>query len=150
GTPPHRFVLVCTQDGAWHRFDRRPETDDFCEVDETAFVTIEKILQREISMIMPPNTDLLWILSICFAISRDDQARYYGLLKYNCYFFSWTILLVVTRHALPFSVPSPHNVIQNLRPDLVHLSHSLTKKLVQALLSIVLDVITSVRDETKD
>ncbi|KAJ1308102.1 hypothetical protein OPQ81_002165 [Rhizoctonia solani] len=167
GTPPHRFVLICTQDDEWHRFDRRPETgnpatllretaiathriaaDDFCPVSKEELADIEKATYCEIDVTMPPSTDLLWILSICFAMSQDNHARYYDLFRYNCYFFSWTILLVVTRRALPYAVPSPENVIQNLRPDLDSLSRSLTKKTVQALLSIVLNVITSVRDET--
>ncbi|EUC60687.1 hypothetical protein RSOL_359880, partial [Rhizoctonia solani AG-3 Rhs1AP] len=167
GGIPHRFVLICTQDEAWLRFDRRPKdanpailiretagaprriaADDLCEVGDKQLAEIEASISCEINMILPPDTDLLWVISICFAMFNDDQARYYDLFKYNCYFFSWTILLVLTRHALPFSVPSPETVIQSLREDLGVLSNSLTKKTIHALLSIVLNVITSVRDET--
>lgn len=41
--------------------------------------------------------DLLDILSICYAIQQDNEAKQYTLQRYNCYFFSWTIMSCLTR-----------------------------------------------------
>ncbi|KIM89757.1 hypothetical protein PILCRDRAFT_195630 [Piloderma croceum F 1598] len=41
--------------------------------------------------------DLLFILSICFAIHNDKWANRYTLQRYNCYFLSWAIIGITMR-----------------------------------------------------
>ncbi|CAE6496535.1 unnamed protein product [Rhizoctonia solani] len=166
GTPPHRFVLAYLTDGVVCRFDRRPEdadpsklmleafgreprqaADEYCTLREGDFKHIE--IQRsticEMDMDMPPDTDLLLILSACFALFQDPVARRYDLLSYNCYFFSWTITTVVVRHKLPFRIPAPTHIAPGLAPELTKLSHPITDKIVKALLEMLLDVLAAAR-----
>ncbi|GAB1524817.1 hypothetical protein RhiTH_007973 [Rhizoctonia solani] len=168
GKPPHRFVLAHLDNGTVWRFDRRPETgnlgtllfetvlpashrhaaDDRCFVPKEHLIMITAGSICEIEVNLPPGTDLLLVISVCFSISQDREARYYDLLKYNCYFFSWTIILVVTRHTFPFSVPSPSDIAKYLEPKRDGLARSLTNKTVKVLLGIVLNVITAIRVKT--
>jgi len=46
-----------------------------------------------------PIIDLLFILSICFALRRDEQAKQYTLQRYTCYFLSWTVIMIAVRDA---------------------------------------------------
>ncbi|KAG8734650.1 hypothetical protein FRC11_003816, partial [Ceratobasidium sp. 423] len=101
-------------------------------------------------MEMPPNTDLIIILSACFALSRDPVARHYDLLSYNCYFFSWTITTVVVRHTLPFRIPAPTDIAPGLAPGLTKLSHPITDKIVKALIGMLLDVLAAARQVAGD
>lgn len=165
GTPPHRFVLAFMKDGNIFRFDRRPETskvgaligetlgpaeyrkagDDYCRVLPEEMPELEKVTHREIQLDPPEGTDLLLILSAAFAIANDKEACKYNLATYNCYFFSWTIIMIVARHAIPFTMPPSERVIEFLEPAVAKLSFSLTRKIVDALLSLVLDTITTFR-----
>ncbi|KAF8750941.1 hypothetical protein RHS01_09064 [Rhizoctonia solani] len=152
GKPPHRFVLVFMDDDSIVRFDRRPETskfgalisealgatecrkagDDFCLLisDDLSKITQTTYCEIEIDFKDAEKRDLLLVLSAAFAIANDEVTNKYNLATYNCYFFSWTIVMVVVRHAKPFVLPP------------------LQKKIVEALLELVLDTITTFRRET--
>ncbi|CAE6356659.1 unnamed protein product [Rhizoctonia solani] len=168
GAVPHRFVLASMKDGSRIRFDRRPETgkigalvsetlgpskyrkagDDYCTLSETEVENIEKSTQCEIKFNLPDDTDLLLVLSAAFAIANDGDLRNYNLATFNCFFFSWTIVMIVVRHAIPFTVPPPEKVISRLDPAVAKLTAPLTRKIVDALLSLVLDTITTFRIKT--
>ncbi|CAE6498898.1 unnamed protein product [Rhizoctonia solani] len=47
----------------------------------------------------PHAFDLVDILAICFGIHKHPQAKNYTLQQFNCYFFSWTIILCLARRA---------------------------------------------------
>ncbi|KAF8595685.1 hypothetical protein BDV93DRAFT_564103 [Ceratobasidium sp. AG-I] len=156
GAIPHRFVVTYLQDGRVFRFDRRPETpdpatsaaDDVCEVKTPADKLEIQGSYLEVALSLPPKTDILLVLSACYAVSQDKKASEYALLAYNCYFFAWTITMVVTRHVFPFNTPSPDDVQSRLSTRLDDVTQSITKKIVGALLSIVLDTITTFRTHT--
>ncbi|KAJ1300502.1 hypothetical protein OPQ81_005315 [Rhizoctonia solani] len=168
GPVPHRFVLALMKDKSIIRFDRRPETgkvctlinetlgpaeyrkagDDFCNLSPGEFSKLEDTTQCEIEINLPDGTDLLLVLSAAFAIANDEETRNYNLATFNCFFFSWTIIMIVARHAIPFTIPPPEKVIELLVPAVTELSSALTKKIVDALLSLVLDTITTFRSKT--
>ncbi|KAG8712792.1 hypothetical protein FRC11_014192 [Ceratobasidium sp. 423] len=165
GKPPHRFVLAYLESGTICRFDRRPETakpgtlvletlgglstrkaaDDFSEVNQNELEDLKNSTHCELDLTVPHSTDLLHVLSACFALSQDEEARDYALLKYNCYFFSWTLVMIVARHTLPFVVPSPEDVAERAAPALNNLTNSLTDKTVNVLLNLVLHTIAEFR-----
>ncbi|KAG8744396.1 hypothetical protein FRC11_013471 [Ceratobasidium sp. 423] len=147
GTPPHRFVLAYLANDDVYRFDRRPETsnpgtlfvetlggtrprkasDDYCPVNDKELADLNESTRIEITINMPPETDLLHVLSACFSLSRDRETRDYALLKYNCYFFSWTLVMIVTRHLLPFKSPEPTSVLSRTGTSLAELSSFLAR-----------------------
>ncbi|KAG8686426.1 hypothetical protein FRC08_012512 [Ceratobasidium sp. 394] len=120
-TVPHRFVVAYMEDGSICRFDRRPRNAQILlmgpqgpddeqagrAADEACIVNgaIDLSTHWEIRLDLPAGADILLILSACYAIAQDEKARNYTLREYNCYFFSWTIVMLVTRHLLPFTVP---------------------------------------------
>jgi hypothetical protein len=93
-------------------------------------------------------TDVILVFSACFSLDKDPEARRYALLEYNCYFFSWTIVMIVVRHILPFELPTATTVESRSRIRLADATKSLTTKIVDALLNLVLGTITSFRQET--
>ncbi|KAF8602824.1 hypothetical protein BDV93DRAFT_557013, partial [Ceratobasidium sp. AG-I] len=48
---------------------------------------------------LPRGFDLYDVLAICSAVAEHPQARRYTLQQYNCYFFSWAILLSLSRRS---------------------------------------------------
>ncbi|KAG9094928.1 hypothetical protein FS749_011506 [Ceratobasidium sp. UAMH 11750] len=160
---PHRFVVAYMQDGSICRFDRRPRTpqsvfvpigpqspgeepscraaDEACIVNRAELLEIELSTNWEIRLNLPVETDVLLILSACFAIAQDKLARNYALREYNCYFFSWTIVMLVTRHLLPFTVPSPAAVESRFSSRIAETSAAVGDRLVQALLHMGLSAV---------
>ena len=61
------------------------------ELDSTSSCVVELHWQNEESI------DLLFVLSICFAIHDDKWADRYTLQRYNCYFISWAIITITMR-----------------------------------------------------
>lgn len=162
GAVPHRFIVAYLQGGRMFRFDRRPEapnpaimvtatrraSDDYAEVKTVLDRGEIQKTTLEVALILPPNTDILLILSACYAMSQDQKAREYDLLAYNCWFFAWTIAMIVARHAFPFTMPTPSDVQQRIDQRLESVTKSITDKIVYGLLSIVLDTITTFRTHT--
>ncbi|CUA75628.1 hypothetical protein RSOLAG22IIIB_11873 [Rhizoctonia solani] len=165
GTPPHRFVLVYLENGPVFCFDRHPETakpgtlvletlgglstrkaaDNYSELNQEDLEDLKNSTHCELDLTTPPNTDLLHVISACFALSQDEEARDYALLKYNCYFFSWTLVMIVARQMLPFFMPSPDEVTERAAPALKNLTDSVTDKMINFLLTLVLHTITGFR-----
>ncbi|KAF8594609.1 hypothetical protein BDV93DRAFT_565238 [Ceratobasidium sp. AG-I] len=55
----------------------------------------EKIAEIDLSH----DFDLMDVLAICSAIHEHPKARRYTLQQYNCYFFCWAILLLLSRRS---------------------------------------------------
>lgn len=169
---PHRFVVAYLQDGSVCRFDRRPRTPNLFTIashstierpieeptsraaDEASIVNraelfeIELTTHREINLDLPGTADVLLILSACFAIAQDKLARNYALREYNCYFFSWTIVMLVTRHLLPFTIPSPAAVESRFNSRVAEGSSVISDIISKALLDIVLDTVAAFDNAT--
>ncbi|KDN36475.1 hypothetical protein RSAG8_10813, partial [Rhizoctonia solani AG-8 WAC10335] len=52
----------------------------------------------------PLTFDLRDVLAICYGISKHYRAKRYTLQQYNCYFFSWTIILSLARACMHWDV----------------------------------------------
>ncbi|CAE6364989.1 unnamed protein product [Rhizoctonia solani] len=171
GRPAHRFVVaflrgterVC-------RFDRRPETPKpgplFLEIlgaptrkaaDEWTLYELEDWRKSkdssthcELDMELPAHTNLILILAACYALATDTNICNYELFRYNCYFFSWTITVIVARHILPLVPPSPERVVQStdLPAEIGNIAGSVAKRTTTGLIELVLDTITAVRATT--
>ncbi|KAG9082096.1 hypothetical protein FRC06_005227 [Ceratobasidium sp. 370] len=121
----HRFIVLHMKDGTIHRFDRRPDpaasnaaevmqnspvkTQDTCvaNLGEESLRELEEQATCEIELLLDDGAnDILSVFAACYGISRDDKTKHYTLLKHNCFFFAWTILMVVARQHLPHRIPS--------------------------------------------
>ncbi|QRW09713.1 hypothetical protein RhiLY_08712 [Ceratobasidium sp. AG-Ba] len=162
----HRFAVAHMSDGSVCRFDRRPEdpnavrlavetftTPERRAADEMTYIKVADVApdltsRQEVEITLPHEVDVAVVLSACYAMSRHPEASIYALREYNCYFFAWTIAMVVMRHTLPFTHPSPEDVRLRLLVNLDNFTKSLTDKIVDALLKIVLDTITAFKKAT--
>jgi len=114
--PPyyHEYIVVFTQSGRTFRVDRRPDPDapfdtimragckpydTIQAVESRSLRELEKVSDCvvEVHWHGKPTIDLLFILSICFALRQDEYAKQYTLQRYNCYFLSWTIIMATVR-----------------------------------------------------
>ncbi|KEP45412.1 hypothetical protein V565_276660 [Rhizoctonia solani 123E] len=68
-----------------------------------------------------PQTFMLRdVLAICYGISNHYRAKRYTLQQYNCYFFSWTLVLALARACMNWDVsPSIPEHIANIRYDIM-------------------------------
>ncbi|KAF8597267.1 hypothetical protein BDV93DRAFT_37147 [Ceratobasidium sp. AG-I] len=126
GAVLHRFILAYVSDetgtrNSIYRFDRRPDskavsvlnaairdTDSGIAKDEYivgAGVSTFENTQCEVELSFGTHADLMEIVKACHGMSQDDQAKNYTLRRYNCFFFSWTILLFVAQRHLPYENP---------------------------------------------
>ncbi|KIM77676.1 hypothetical protein PILCRDRAFT_825113 [Piloderma croceum F 1598] len=110
----HEYITISTRSGHTYRVDRRPDPDapidtimkigciaydmieeldstSFKELDSTSSCVVELHWQGK------DTIDLLFVLSICFAIHNDELANRYTLQRYNCYFLSWAIIGIAMR-----------------------------------------------------
>ena len=110
----HEYIIISTRNGHTYRIDRRPDPDtpfdtimkagcvaydtiqeldstSFNELDSTSSCVVELFWQGE------ETVDLLFILSICFAIHNDKSTDRYTLQCHNCYFLSWAIIGITVR-----------------------------------------------------
>ncbi|CAE6470281.1 unnamed protein product [Rhizoctonia solani] len=69
-----------------------PEHTELSIVDDT---NVELLAQ----ITFPRMFDLVDVLAICFGMHKHPQAKNYTLQQFNCYFFSWTIILCLARRA---------------------------------------------------
>ncbi|KAJ8080722.1 hypothetical protein PM082_017556 [Marasmius tenuissimus] len=132
-TITHRFVVLHMVDGTVHRLDRsaltaditmlsgisvkaggvgRVETKDEMIVNVQNFRGIEKTSQLEIEIRLEGKVELMVVLSTCYAISQNPKGYEYDLREYNCFFFSWTILIVATRHRLDITTPTENVLME--------------------------------------
>ncbi|QRV94593.1 hypothetical protein RhiJN_22611 [Ceratobasidium sp. AG-Ba] len=160
GLVPHRFVIAHTmsEDGSQtkiYRFDRRPNVlphrvvprvfgghsgpakDEYMVVEDPS--TYESAL-CEVTMTFPNPVDLSLIIKACFVISQDPDTRNYYLRKYNCFFFSWAILMVVARESLSYRVPAYETVGPLCHEQLPTLTSRITDRAVNLLQDIILEM----------
>jgi len=175
GAVPHRFVMVHMWDRSIHRFDRRPEQKTSENIPgHTLFDLVRnKAVKREDSYIanLSPKQlddistltyceielffeeqqlDLLTIVSACFGISRNSVADKYTFLKHNCFFFSWTILMVVLRHCLPYAIPLEKPLRKLFEPKEHQLVKFVVDRGINVFLDLVIQVILIVREKLND
>ncbi|KAG8767801.1 hypothetical protein FRC12_006030 [Ceratobasidium sp. 428] len=121
----HRFIVLHMKDGAIHRFDRRPDPDassaaqvlqnspvrtlDTCvaNLDPKSMEELKEQAICEVELLLDDGANnILSVFAACYSISRAGEAKQYTLLRHNCFFFAWTILMVVARQHLPHRIPS--------------------------------------------
>ena len=113
----HEYIVIFTKGGHTYRIDRRPDADapfdTIMRVGCTAYDTIEEIhptslreldgtfdCVAELRWQGERTIDLLFVLSICFRIHNDKWTKRYTLQHYNCYFLSWTIIIIIMRNTM--------------------------------------------------
>ncbi|ESK85009.1 hypothetical protein Moror_15747 [Moniliophthora roreri MCA 2997] len=163
GLPPHRFVVLYMQDQSIHRFDRRPiggvigdvitntpvATKDECDraLDDEVIAKINKETECEMELFLNGKADLMIVLSACFAISKDQSAKEYTLFAHNCFFFSWTILMVTSRYCLPPDMLETEPLMERLQPHLPHLTSFIVDEIVELLVELVVITVSVFRDK---
>jgi hypothetical protein len=107
----HEYIVVFTGGGHTYRIDRRPDADTafntIMKEGCTAYDTIEEVHSNsldgtsdcvvELHWQGDQTIDLLFVLSICFRTHNDKWTKRYTLQHYNCYFVSWTIIMIIVR-----------------------------------------------------
>lgn len=166
GAFPHRFIVLHMCNGAIHRFDRRPHQEEtgpavlvnaavkskdeyIADVSSTAWLRFQAVSHCEIELLLGGRVDLLAVLSACYGISLDRTAHEYTLLAHNCFFFSWTILMVVSRRCLPHQVPSHDPVAQRFKNRLDELTSTIVEDGVELFLEMVIDTVTVFREKIR-
>jgi hypothetical protein len=87
---PNARTDALTQEGSLaHDYVETHPHDQLVKLDNTSDII------KEITF--PSALDLLDVLEICYHIQEDTETRSYTLQRFNCYFFSWCILLVLTQ-----------------------------------------------------
>ncbi|KAG9123687.1 hypothetical protein FRC07_014262 [Ceratobasidium sp. 392] len=112
----HEYIVLELDNNTVCRFDRRGDvttragafTFEGITAEDTAHV-IQKYEEHyanitdksdmQLRIHFPNGQDLLTVLAICYGIQKDDITRAYSLTRYNCYFLSWTIIIIVARGA---------------------------------------------------
>ncbi|KAG8716989.1 hypothetical protein FRC09_014913 [Ceratobasidium sp. 395] len=141
----HEYLILFLSDGSICRFDRRPDPsvplDALKERGSEAYDTVEEITTSTLegpsiqatseclaTLTFRNELDFFFVFLVCYGIQSDPQAVRYTLLQYNCYFFSWTIILNIARNSVTWEgLPSsssfkelPKNVASELSEMLVH------------------------------
>jgi hypothetical protein len=110
----HEYIVIFTRGHHTYRVDRRPDADaafnTIMKEGCTAYDTIEEVDSTswkhldatsdcvvELHWQGEQTFDLLSVLAICFRIHNDKCSKRYTLQHYNCYFVSWTIILIIVR-----------------------------------------------------
>lgn len=162
GVVPHRFIIIHMHGGSVHRLDRRPADninsidvlkneavptkDELIPfVDRKSLDEVEGATKCEIELTLGGHVDLEVILSACYGIVNDPSANKYTLFAHNCFFFSWTILMVVSRHCLPYQVPKPESLLKRAKDILPDLTSYIVEEVVSQFLEMVIDVVTIFR-----
>ncbi|KAF8596380.1 hypothetical protein BDV93DRAFT_480344, partial [Ceratobasidium sp. AG-I] len=163
GVVPHRFIIVHMRGGSVHRLDRRPADDlntiDLLTnvavptkdelipfVDHKSLNEVEGATKCEIELTLGGRVDLEVILSACYGIVNDPSANKYTLFAHNCFFFSWTILMVASRHYLPYRVPTPELLLKRAKDVLPELTAYIVENVVTQFLEMIIDVVTIFRN----
>ncbi|KAG9120068.1 hypothetical protein FRC07_004595 [Ceratobasidium sp. 392] len=110
----HEFIVVELVNDTVCRFDRRgdprtranaftlegitaEDTAHVIQKQEDHYAHIEESSDMLICVIFPFKQDLRQILFVCYQIQQSVEARVYTLALYNCYFFSWSIIVDMVR-----------------------------------------------------
>ncbi|KAF8597161.1 hypothetical protein BDV93DRAFT_562620 [Ceratobasidium sp. AG-I] len=108
----HEFLCAKLNDGNLCRFERFGDpdarTDALTEQGSAAHNLAEILPANQLATFdttsdlleeirFPQEIDIMDVLEICYNIQQDKQTRTYTLQRYNCYFFCWCVLLLLTR-----------------------------------------------------
>ncbi|CAE7141200.1 unnamed protein product [Rhizoctonia solani] len=121
----HEFVVARLDNRTVCRFDRRAREDvrghalkdEGTASEDSAHVIVLSdtksnacLDESEILMSIEfkKKQSLEFMLAVCHAIQLHPRAKSYSLLQYNCYFFSWTLLMTTYRRALNWTL-DPHS-----------------------------------------
>ncbi|KAG8684450.1 hypothetical protein FRC11_012087 [Ceratobasidium sp. 423] len=116
----HEFIVAELDNGTVCRFDRRGDitnhvnrvnvfigepipAEDTAQVidkstDDYFFVCANSHLL--LKMHFPQGQNLLTLLAICYGIQKNKNTQSYSLTRYNCYFFSWMMVIGIARHTI--------------------------------------------------
>ncbi|QRW13127.1 hypothetical protein RhiLY_12126 [Ceratobasidium sp. AG-Ba] len=159
---PHRFIVVHMCDKSVHRFDRRPDPGLTNTVDlisnqavasqdayqsDVSIKQIEESAVCEIELHVGAQVDLMTVLSTCYAISEDTLTQKYSFLRYNCFFFSWTILMVVARRCLPYQLPQAETVICRFNKEINPITEFLLHEFIDFFRDLIVEVLTIFRNK---
>jgi hypothetical protein len=126
----HEYLLVLLADGYMCRIDRRPDpkvpvdtimrngcdaVDTVLEVPSWEDLPLSHMVETR--SYRNPSIDLSRILFICYSIRSDEKARRYTLQKFNCYFFAWTMLLLISHHTILLKDMQTSSASDNWSPD---------------------------------
>ncbi|KAG8741489.1 hypothetical protein FRC10_002740 [Ceratobasidium sp. 414] len=163
GPVPHRFVLLHMRDGLVHRFDRRPDRSPGADtglvrllsnqvvnshdtfMPDISPANLEHVSECEIELVLDSEVDFLVVVSACYAISVDDNTRGYSFLRYNCFFFSWTILMIVSRHYLPYEIPPVDFLMDRISSDGDKITSFVVDEGIQVTLDLIV-VVSAIRE----
>ncbi|KAF8673521.1 hypothetical protein RHS04_07633 [Rhizoctonia solani] len=115
--PWHEFILLFLDDRSVCRVERTGMADennrhgalfsheipavDFMQVLPASVASdyeagpVKSMLVTEIRYL--EEIKLLSVLDICYAMQLDSDAKKYTLWRFNCYFFAWSIILILSR-----------------------------------------------------
>ena len=99
---------------------------------------------NEIELFLDGKVDLLIVLAACFAISKDRSAQKYSLFTNNCFFFSWMILMVVSRVYLLYNTPPPEQLLQCGDSHACNLTTVIVDEIATLILGISCEIATIV------
>ncbi|KAG8736250.1 hypothetical protein FRC10_009542 [Ceratobasidium sp. 414] len=118
----HEFLLLKLTDGAVCRVERTGDGSREDAVEYTGCVANDLIQwftaeeYAEFSDIVPSTLvaeidlqrefDIIDVLAICYSIQNNGACSVYTLQRYNCYFFCWTILAIITRRLWETTIAS--------------------------------------------
>jgi hypothetical protein len=109
--------------------DTIEDVDSLSNLDKSSYCLAELHCQEN-------DVDLSDIIKICFGIHRDDKAGRYTLQRFNCYFFSWTMLVVIARHAKPWDMDPFHSAWETLSQTL---ADALSTKFADTIIHMLVD-----------
>ncbi|KAG9122564.1 hypothetical protein FRC07_001008 [Ceratobasidium sp. 392] len=114
----HEFIVAELDNGTFCRFDRRGDpngrgeaigqkgikAEDTVQVLDSEFRELEQTSKLLLKVHFPQKQDLITILATCHGIQIDERAGRYMFTRFNCYFFSWTILITTARHMVDWGI----------------------------------------------
>ncbi|CCO30966.1 hypothetical protein BN14_05000 [Rhizoctonia solani AG-1 IB] len=126
GTDAHDYIQV---------FDR--DSDEYRDLDEKSFVVA--------SIDYPRTLDLYHVLAICWGMGSNTKTQRYTLQQFNCYFFSWTIVLCLARYAAGWEL-AYRGCIEKIQTEILNSVKS-SDSTTQAKLLLILSKIQGSDDE---
>ncbi|PVF93466.1 hypothetical protein CPB86DRAFT_877125 [Serendipita vermifera] len=108
----HEFVVLRLTNGSLCRIERRcdPNTTtaalarhgttahDFVQVWPAEYLNeLDESSDVVAEIEYPEEFDIRDVLSLCYAVHQDHEAKQYSLQRYNCYFFCWSIVSFLAR-----------------------------------------------------
>src|ERR1700734_3916749 len=107
----HEYIVISTKGDHIYCIDPNPDTntpfnmimragciayDTITEVHSTNLKELHEMSNCVVELHWQgkQTIDLLFVLSICFAIQTNKWAKWYTLQSYNCYFLLWAIIVI--------------------------------------------------------